>query len=144
MRKFTYFRCEDGFVGVTDESPKGMGGMVFAGRGPLPGQGLDSVREQAYGINQLYKMEKIRADDVPDDWFAMIGYERRVKPEPIPEQNVVPITIELPGDRLRRKILAEPGAPEHSQWQKEQLQFWILLAISAAISWYLTFFVWKQ
>lgn len=65
-------------------------------------------------------------------------------PVPTPEAvTVTHLTIELPGDRLRQKMLAKPGTPDYYRWQKEKVQFWILLAISAAISWYLTFYVWK-
>lgn len=135
-----YYRCEDGYVGVTEESPKGLRSLVCAGRGPLPGKGIESVCEQGYAINQLDKMEKIAADDVPNDWFAAIGYEKRLPPEP--EPHVVPVTIELPGDRLRRMILAKPGTADHDRWRRDRVVFWVALAISLAVWWWIVF-VWQ-
>ena len=136
--KYAYFRCENGYVGITDESPAGMKGFVFAGRGPRPGKGIESVCEQGYARSQLDKLERVQGDDVPDDWFTAIGYERRPKPIPesIPKPNIVPITIELPGDRLRRKFLAKPGDPGYGERDKEAVKSLVLLAISFAISWY--------
>jgi len=145
--KYVYFRCENGYVGITDESPAGMKGFVFAGRGPRPGKGIESVCEQGYARNQLDKLEKVKSDDVPNEWFAAIGLEKRLpKPKPIsvPEsEDVMYLTIELPGDRLRKKMLAKRGTPAYYRWKKEEVQFWVLLAICAVVSWYLTFHVWK-
>ena len=90
-KQFAYFRTDDGFLGVTNESPKGMEGLVFAGRGPQPGQGIESVHEQGYAKNQLDRMKRIEADDVPDDWFVVIGLEKRIPkppPEPTPRRHL--------------------------------------------------------
>lgn len=133
-KQFAYFRDGNGFLGVTNESPMGMQGTVFAGRGPQPGQGIESVREQAYAKNQLDKMDRVEADDVPDDWFAAIGYEKRIpKPEPQPEENVTYLTMELPGDRLRRKILAKPGTRDHDRWKEERREYAIAAIITAIV-----------
>lgn len=91
----TYFRVDTGYIAVTTESPKGFKDIVFVGKGPKPGGGPDTVVEQAWAVNQLQGFEKVKADDVPDDWFAAFGYEQRQpKPEPTPEPAPEPEPVE--------------------------------------------------
>lgn len=130
-----YFRYENGYVGVTEECPRGLKGLVFVGRGPRPGGGVESVYEQAYAINQLEKMERVAADEVPDDWFAAIGLEQR-------PSNVMEVTIELPGDRLRRMILAKPGTKEHARWREDRALYAFAAILSFALWWWIVF-VWQ-
>lgn len=139
MKKVAYFRTADGFIGVTDESPKGMKNVVFAGRGPLSGKGIESVCDQAYATTQLEKLERVESSAVPDEWLCAIGLAQRTKspPEPIPEPLALPITIELPGDRLRARILAKPGTPGYNRRNKEALKTLVMFALSFAIAWYL-------
>lgn len=95
--KITYYRYRDGYLGVTDQSPTGMKGVIFVGRGPLEGKGIESVCEQAYPRNCLERMERIGGAEVPDDWFAAIGLERRPpKAAPPPSQPAPPPNPEAP------------------------------------------------
>lgn len=80
-----YFKGENGYVGLTGECPKGMDGAIYMGRGPVRGFGIESVCEQPYPVAQLQKMEQVKPEDVPDDWFDAIGLEERPEPEPEPE-----------------------------------------------------------
>lgn len=131
-----YFRNEDGFIGVTDECPRGMKELVYAGRGPLPGQGIESVCDQAYARNQLEKIQQVAAEDVPDDWFAAIGLEERPEPEP----RTVELVIQFPWEGRRKK--RKPSRPGTRRYWREQIRWWIALAISVAITWYIVF-VWQ-
>ena len=133
-----YFSCTDGFIGVTDECPRGMKELAYAGRGPLPGQGIESVCDQAYARNQLKKIQQVAAEDVPNDWFAAIGLEERQEPEP--EPRTVELVIQFPWEgRKKKKKCAKPGT---RRYRREQIRWWIALAISAAITWYIVF-VWQ-
>ncbi len=71
----SYFKTPKGYIGVTSQSPQGMKGVVFIGRGS--DNGPAGVKEQAYAKNQLAKFTPVKADEVPDEWFTAIGYEKR-------------------------------------------------------------------
>jgi|GEM_PF-6975961 len=91
----TYYQDEHGgYLGVTDESPKGFQGVVFVGCGPQPGGGPETVAEQAYAVDQLQRLEPIAPRDVPAEWMEAIGYEEPVEPyEPEPESQPEEITV---------------------------------------------------
>ena len=99
----TYYQDEyGGYLGVTDESPKGFQGVVFVGSGPRPGGGSETVHEQAYAPDQLRRLEQVEAGDVPAEWMEAIGYEEPVvvepyKPEPEPEpEEIIVYDIRFP------------------------------------------------
>lgn len=75
-----YYQYEDGYIGVTNRSPKGMKGVVFIGRGPNPREGIESVCEQPYAKNRLERLKEVREQDVPEDWHEAIGYGKPRKP----------------------------------------------------------------
>lgn len=143
----TYYKTGDGYVGITNQSPKGLKGLVFVGKGSE--KGIESISEQCYAINQLEKLEKIEARDVPDDWFAAIGLEKRPEPEPVLNMEptyiptYTPITIQFPGDSLRRRLRANPNTQEYKQALKEAIEGWIYLIIGFAVSWYIVNYIWK-
>jgi len=128
-----YFHCEDGFIGVTNQCPKGMKGLVYVGRGPQPGQGIESVGEQEYSRNQLEKLKRVPAEDVPDDWFAAIGLEQ------CPEPRTVELVIQFPWENRNKRKPAKPGSRRRRQ---ERTVFCIALAISVMVACYVVF-VWQ-
>lgn len=75
-----YFEYENGYIGVTNQCPKGMKGVVFVGRGPNPREGIESVCEQPYAKNRLERLKEVKEQDVPDDWHEAIGYGKPRKP----------------------------------------------------------------
>ena len=89
----SYYRDEHGgYLGVTEDSPKGFKGIVFVGRGSEPGGGPETVHEQGYAADQLRRLEQIEPWDVPAEWMEAIGYEAPVepyKPESEPEEVTV-------------------------------------------------------
>lgn len=90
--RVTYYQDEyGGYLGVAEESPKGFTGVVFVGRGPLPGGGPETVSEQAYATDQLRRLRRVEPCDVPAEWMEAIGYEEPVvvEPEPEPEEGTV-------------------------------------------------------
>lgn len=88
-----YFKESGGYIGVTTVTPKGpLRGLVFSGRGPMPGKGLKTIHEQGYAECMLAKLKQVDACDVPGDWFDAIGLEKR----PIPETRTVELVIEFP------------------------------------------------
>lgn len=95
--RVTYYQDEyGGYLGATEESPKGFKGVVFVGRGPQPGGGPEAVTEQAYAANQLRRLEPVDPCDVPAEWIEAIGYEEPVvveprQPEPEPEREEVTV-----------------------------------------------------
>jgi len=111
--KVAYFRYKGGYLGVTDQSPAGMKGVIFVGRGPLEGKGIESVCEQAYPRNCLERMERVDAAEVPDDWFAAVALEKRPsKPAPNPEaQPPKPKAEPDPAPKRVHKPDAPPQAP---------------------------------
>jgi hypothetical protein len=123
-----YYETPNGFVGISDEYPRGMKGVIFIGRGPKPGGGIGSVHEQAYGANEIRKWKRV--DRVPPEWMEAIGYE---------EQTVTELVIDMPGDNLRRKMNAKPGTRDYEEWQKEKVPLVIIAIVAALISWWHTF-----
>ena len=89
----TYYQDEhDGYLGVTEESPRGFRGIIFVGRGPDPGGGPETVYEQAYAADQLRRLERVDPRDVPAEWMEAIGYEEPVEPyEPEPEPEEITV-----------------------------------------------------
>jgi len=89
----TYYQDEHGgYLGVTDESPKGFRGVIFVGRGPEPGGGPETVHEQGYATDQLGRLDRVDPWDVPAEWMEAIGYEAPVEPcEPGPEPEEVTV-----------------------------------------------------
>ncbi len=80
--KITYYRDScGGYHGITDESPKGLTGCVYAGRGPAEHGRIETVKEQAYAVKQLQKWTQV--ENVPAEWLEAIGYESvTASPEP--------------------------------------------------------------
>jgi hypothetical protein len=112
----TYYRTPEGYVGLTDESPRGFKGVIFVGRGPKGG-GPETVCEQGYVPGTGW--EQVDASEVPDEWIEALGYEQRpLQPEP---------------DRMRMEILfpwEEPSKPRIT------IAFWAsLLAMSLCLLW---------
>jgi hypothetical protein len=94
--RITYYQDEHGgYLGVTEESPKGFTGVVFVGRGPQPGGGPETVSEQAYATDQLRRLRRVEPCDVPAEWMEAIGYEEPVvvEPEPDPEPDAEEVTV---------------------------------------------------
>ena len=88
----TYYQDEHGgYLGVTDESPKGFQGVVFVGCGPQPGGGPETVAEQAYAVDQLRRLKQVDPRDVPAEWMEAIGYEEPVVAELEPEPEEVTV-----------------------------------------------------
>ena len=93
--RITYYQDEHGgYLGVTEESPEGFTGVVFVGRGPLPGGGPETVSEQGYATDQLRRLRRVEPCDVPTEWMEAIGYEEPVvvepyEPEPEPDEVTV-------------------------------------------------------
>jgi len=118
-----YFHCAEGYLAVTDETPAGpLRGLVFVGRGPTPGGGIDTICEQAYAKDTLDKLPECPADKVPDEWFVAFGYEKRLPanapslpqkppqpPKPLPEPDWPKLTRPR---RKRRKLKADPQVVE--------------------------------
>lgn len=135
-----YFQDGNGFIAVTDQTPKGpLHKLVYVGRGPLPGGGIESVCEQAYATDQVLKL--VPAIHVPDDWLTALGYEKPkplpVAPEPLPRQ--ITVELELPGDRVRRMIRAPRGTADNYRVQRKWRLNAVLVVISAALAWWLVF-----
>jgi len=111
-----YFKEGTGFIGVTTVTPKGpLRGLVFAGRGPIPGKGIKTVHEQGYAECMLAKLQPVSALDVPDDWFDAIGLEQRK-----------PRTVEVVIEPLTFSILPD--------WEKYRVPYLIWLAVSFLIA----------
>lgn len=93
------FEYENGYIGVTSKSPKGMKGVIFIGRGPNPREGIESVCEQPYARNRLERLKEVKEKDVPDDWYMAIGYgkPRDVEPRLDPSVNLDVDFDESPG-----------------------------------------------
>lgn len=142
----SYFQDSGGYLAVTPETPKGpLHGIVYVGRGPtIPGR-IDSIQEQAYAKDVLLKLTRVSALDVPDEWIEALGYEKprpKATPEPAPpapEPHATEIVIELPGDRVRRMIRAPRGTADYFRVQRKWKLNAVLVAISAAIAWWLVF-----
>ena len=82
-----YFLTPEGYVGLTDESPKGFRGVVFVGRGPRGG-GPETVCEQAFTVKDDW--QQVSANEVPDEWFEAIGYDER---ETIKSTTIQPVKL---------------------------------------------------
>jgi len=111
--KIAYFRYKDGYLGVTHQSPAGMKGVIFVGRGPREGKGIESVCEQAYPHNCLERLKRVDAAEVPDDWFAAIALENR-SPKPTPKPELPPHDPKAepaPASNHAPKPDARPEAP---------------------------------
>ena len=111
--RITYYQDEHGgYLGVTEESPKGFQGVVFVGCGPRPGGGHETVHEQAYAIDQLRRLERVEACDVPADWMEAIGYEEPVVVEPYePEPEPEPEEVTVYDIRFPWEVPPPPVAP---------------------------------
>jgi len=108
-RTVTYYKTPEGYVGLTNDSPRGFKGIIFVGKGPKGG-GPETVCEQAYPTTQMKDWEEMDALAVPDDWFEAIGYEERVKPvAPQPEAEEMKLEIVFPWEGPR------PEAPKRSK-----------------------------
>lgn len=80
-RKIAYFVKDDGYIGVTNESPVGFEDMLFVGMGPKPGGGHETVHEQAFSKADLLKLTKVTPGSVPATWLKALGYESPAVPE---------------------------------------------------------------
>ncbi|REJ65666.1 MAG: hypothetical protein DWQ31_17150 [Planctomycetota bacterium] len=128
----TYYRNEyGGYLGITTETA--MGGTVFVGRGPDRDGGPDTVREQAYHVNQLKRMTKVDPRDVPDQWMVAIGYEEpRVEPiEPVipwqPEREPEEITVY--DIRFPWEVPSRPATTEQRRFASNMLAAGVVLGI---------------
>jgi hypothetical protein len=111
-----YFRDGSGYIGVTTVTPKGpLHGLVFSGRGPILGKGIESIHEQGYAKCVLAKLQPVSALDVPDDWFDAIALEQRE-----------PRTVEVVIEPLTFSMLPE--------WEKYRVPYLIWLAVSFLIA----------
>src|SRR5215213_164232 len=92
MRISYYDDGQGGFVAVTSHCPKGFKDVLFIGKGPIPGGGIETVRETAYEKTWLSKLRQIQT--VPDDWMRAFGYEQPAEPvevfAPSPRPVVIP------------------------------------------------------
>jgi hypothetical protein len=75
----------DGYIAVTDQSPKDFKGVLFIGKGPERGGDPTSVVEQVFAINTLQKLTDVPLADVPAEWVLAFGYEYPVMPKPEPQ-----------------------------------------------------------
>jgi hypothetical protein len=123
-----YYKTPDGYVGITDEYPRGLKDVIFIGRGPTHGKGIDTVHEQAYSRRDLQGWTKVAK--VPLEWREAIGLE---------ESRTTELVIEWPWERLRQRILAKAGTPEHEQWKEERVPYIIITIIALVIAYWTTF-----
>lgn len=74
-----YYRRGEEFLALTGESPKGFKGVLFV---CLKGDSPGDIKEDVVDKNRLREWKKVPADEVPEDWFAAFGLEKRkvVKP----------------------------------------------------------------
>jgi len=132
----TYFRNKSGYLGVTKQSPAGMKGLIFIGRGPQEGGGIESVCEQGYPLDSLKRMERVKAADVPDDWFAAIGLE---KPEPKPEPTPMPTPPPRPVViDLTLPCLTTASDKRHPEFDRFSQQWMIVTLLIALLLWVYT------
>ena len=106
--KITYYRDPFGsYHGITDESPNGLAGCVYVGRGPDE-RGIETVKERAYAINVLQKWTRV--DEVPDEWLEAIGYEkvREYLPEPPPQVKTVKLKFKRSRDIIPEAYTKDP------------------------------------
>ena len=143
MKIAYYHDTTGGYHGVTDESPDGFAHVIYAGKGPntpAPWTNIHDIVERAYSVSTLRKWTLVEPDDVPDEWFNAIGYEKR---EPVaPEPDVV---FEIKdGDRVEglaeivRKleagyVLAEPEPQPEEPEEPEETKLEILPGINGLV-----------
>ena len=108
-----YYRQNNQYIAVTDQSPAGFDGLVFVGRGGP----LDNIQEQLYSAAVL--TAPVNVNDVPAAWVTALGYhtvedfplldeagENLVAEIPVrePVTPVVSLTHQLSGDINWRDI----------------------------------------
>jgi len=88
-RKAKYYRRGAQYLALTGESPKGFKDVVFICRiGDSPGD----IREEVVDQNRLRDWEEVPSKEVPDDWFAAFGLEKRKEPKPrSPQRDAKPM-----------------------------------------------------
>jgi len=88
--KITYYKTSEGYVALTTRCPAGFQDVVFVGRGPKGG-GPETVCEQ--GFSPSGDWVEIPAEEVPDDWFEALGYEKRPESEPAADNRYLYATL---------------------------------------------------
>lgn len=78
--KVRYFETgSGGYAAVTIACPKDFKDVLWVGKSGLA-PGL--VEEQLFSKKQISKMQEVRAELVPDDWFDAFNYEKRKPKQP--------------------------------------------------------------
>lgn len=81
-KKPKYYRSGEEYLALTGESPKGFKGVLFV---CLTGGSPGDIKEDLVDENRLKGWEHVPDKEVPDDWFAAFGLEKREQ-TPTPEQ----------------------------------------------------------
>lgn len=83
--KVKYFQTDNGYLAVTDQSPKDFKGILFIGKigtDPL------NVKEDVFTSEQVLKFREIAKADMPAVWMLAFNYEKPVAPKKPPVEVV--------------------------------------------------------
>src|SRR5690349_12114898 len=113
--KITYFQDGDGYLAVTDKSPKDFKGVLFIGK-----SGVDlEVKEVVFTPEQLRGLPQIDKSDMPAAWILAFGYEQPdpVELEPVFDEDGENLLDLAPVRRPRRQPEPKaPAAPRGPDW----------------------------
>lgn len=124
--KTTYYQTADGYIAVTNQSPRGFKGSLYIGKiGPL-----DKVTETAFSPQQLCKLTPVDLADVPAEWIEAFGYDE-------PDELVL---LDEEGENLvalipiSRFVTPEPATGSPRFWYDLGLILGLILALSLIFS----------
>jgi len=100
MPKYSFYKDGDNYVLVTNQSPAGFKGMLYATwRGSV-----SNLTEVVSPVQELSVLEQVDSDDVPDAWFNAFAkrtklFKKRVKeaprPAPCSVSRSVPVVVDV-------------------------------------------------
>ncbi len=75
-----YFLAKEGYIAVTDKRIPEPRGHFRLGRGPEIGvkmgeHSVDSITDRAFGKDTLSMYDRVRRENVPQEWVDALGYE---------------------------------------------------------------------
>ncbi len=84
--KVKYFKTDDGYMVVTDKSPKDFKGVLYICK---HGTDPTNVKEDVFEPGQVQKLREIAKGDMPAEWLLAFGYHQPVQPKPAPVEEIV-------------------------------------------------------
>jgi len=96
MPKYSFYKDGDNYILVTNQSPAGFKGVLYATwRGSI-----SNLTEVVSPVQELSVLEQVDSDDVPDAWFNAFAkrtklFKKRVKEAPRPAARPAPVVVDV-------------------------------------------------